>query len=130
MLGSVVSGTYIATGNLSGTPKLLSVLTITQPGVYIFSYNALASAQGATFSNFGIWVDDAFDGTNNGNYLAYQQIPYTSVPLTNNTIAANASQIYTLIGTKTFGLFSIATVTAGNVATNSAQFAFRFIRIA
>jgi len=129
MLGSVVSATYIGTGNLSGTAKLLSVLTITQPGVYVYSYNVLAIANSATFYNYAVWVDDAFNGSN-VNYLGYQQIPYGSIPSASGTIASATSQIYTVTATTTFGLYSFAAITAGSIATASVGFSFRFVRIA
>jgi hypothetical protein len=129
-LGTVINGVYVASGNYSnGTAKLTSVLTITQPGVYIFSYNVLATANAATFSNVSVWVDDAYN-VSNVNYLGYHQIPYTSVAGTTNTIAVSSSQIYTVTATTTFGLYSAASVTGGSISTNSVGFSFRFVRIA
>ena len=131
MLGSVVSGTFSASGNFTpGIGKVHSVLTITQPGVYIFSYNVIATATSATFVTMAAWVDDAFTGSNI-NYLGYQQIPYTSAAGVTSTCAISSSQIYTATASTTFTLIvQFNFISSGTIATKSSQFSFRFVRIA
>ena len=131
-LGSVVSGTYAASGNFgtAGQIKLYSILTITQPGVYVITYNLLASAQATTFNSFAVWVDDAFNGTSNTNYLAYQQIPYVASNTITTTIAVSSALIYNVTATTTFSLWANAQIATGNIATTGAQFQFKFVRIA
>ena len=130
MLGSVVNGPYLASGNITNLIKLYSAVTITQPGVYIITYNLLAAATAATFNTFAVWIDDAFNGTIPINYLAYQQCPYTSVAAVTTTIAVSSVLIYTVTATTTFSLLANAQVSAGSIATAGSQFSFRFVRIA
>jgi len=131
-IGSVVNGTYIAgiTGFSSGQAKLYSTLTITQPGVYIFSYNALSTASNASFNNMGAFVDDAFNGSSNVNYLAYYQIPFISNVGASSTLSLSSAQIYTVTATTTFGLYLNVNIGSGTINSSPSQFSFRFVRIA
>jgi hypothetical protein len=126
MLGSVVDGPYLATGNFAnGVAKFFSAVTITQPGIYMVSFTALGSLQSATLNGSHAWVDDG-----SGNYLGYITIPATSNVGITQTLALSSCFCYTLTTTKTFTLNVIAQFSGGNVATSPSGFIYKFTRIA